>query len=56
MTEPNFIILIDLDSRKTDLQNYILKITKNTDFKSKKKSSGPFVNTFKFSKNYIKPL
>ena len=41
MTEPNFIILIDLDSRKIDLQNFILKITKNTGFKSKKNRSGP---------------
>ena len=37
MTEPNFIILIDLDSGKTALQNCILKITKNNGLKSKKK-------------------
>ena len=42
MTEPNFIILIDLDSGKTALQNCILKITKNNVLKSKKKRSGPF--------------
>ena len=42
MTEPNFIILIDLDSGKTVLQNCILKITKNNCLKSKKKRSGPF--------------
>ena len=42
MIEPNFIILIDLDSGKTALQNCILKITKNNGLKSKKKKrSGP---------------
>ena len=39
MTEPNFIILIDLDSRKTALQNCILKITQNNGFKFKKKTA-----------------
>ena len=39
MTEPNLIILIDLDSRKTALQNRILKITKNNGLKSKKKTA-----------------
>ena len=34
MTEPNFIILIDLDSGKTALKNCILKITKNNGLKS----------------------
>ena len=38
MTEPNFIILIDLDSGKTALQKRILKITKNNGLKSKKTS------------------
>ena len=41
MKEPNFIILIDLDSEKTALQNCILKITKNNGFKSKKDRPGP---------------
>ena len=36
MTELNFIILIDLDSGKSALQNFILKITKNNGVKSKK--------------------
>ena len=34
MTEPNFIILIDLDSGKTALQNCSWKINKNNGFKS----------------------
>ena len=41
MTEPNFIILIDIDSRKTVLQNCILKIAKINHLKSKKKRSCP---------------
>ena len=46
MTEPNFIILIDLDSAKTALQNGILKSTENSRLKSKKKRSGPFHKKF----------
>ena len=41
MTEPNFIILIGLDSGKTVLQKSILKVTENIRLKSKKKRSGP---------------
>ena len=40
MTEPNFIIiLIDIGSGKTALQNCILKITKNNRLKSCKKTT-----------------
>ena len=35
MAEPNFLILIDLDPGKTDLENFILKITKSNRLKSK---------------------
>ena len=49
MTEPNFIILIDLDSGKTALQNCIFKITKNNGFKSKKSRSRPL---FKLLNSY----
>ena len=49
MTEPNFIILIDLDSGKTALQNCILKITKNYGLKSKKK---PLRSFYELPKNF----
>ena len=38
-----FIILIDLDSGKTALQNCNLKITKNNSLKSKKTFESAFV-------------
>ena len=44
MTKQNFIILIDIDSKKTALQNCILKITKNNRLKSKNKTLRSFQN------------
>ena len=40
MTEPNFIIFLDLDSGKTALQNCILKIIKNNGLNLKNKRLG----------------
>ena len=41
MTEPNFIILINLDSEPTSLLNSILKIPQKNGLKYKKNRSGP---------------
>ena len=48
MTEPNFIILINLDSEKTVLQDCTLKLTKNNRLKSKKSAQvlRPFLSGY----------